>query len=168
MLEAAVSVHFDPVSQGCGLSTLEKAFRECEARLGRPATNLEVCSELGLNLKDFYSLLDLHSGIGLGRVDTLEFSGADAGEEPCVKYVPHPEEEESGCVCSKLGFELAMAQALETLPKNEKLVVALHHNEALSMREIAQVFGISEARVAQIHTTAMLRIRGKLQSLDGD
>ena len=164
------SVAFFEVSSGCsisagGLRDLEKAFRDCESRLGRPATNLEVCSELGLSLKELYSVLDLHMGIGLGRVEDCSDAEGDSEMEVRVRYYPDPANEESFQVYSKTGFSAAMAGALETLPKNEKLVVSLHHNEGLSMQEVAEIFGVSSARIAQIHTTAMLRIRGKLQSI---
>ena len=166
MLQETISANPDPVLPENGLRALEKAFRDCEARLGRPATNMEVCDELGLSLREFYVLLDLHKGIGLGSMNDFEPADGDAGLGPRIKYVPDPEKAESFRVCSKSGFRIAMAHALEALPKNEKLVVSLHHNEDLSMQEIAEIFGISELRVAQSHATAMLRIRGKLQDLD--
>jgi RNA polymerase sigma factor for flagellar operon FliA len=166
MLEAAIHPNLDPEFQRYGLSSLEQAFRDCETRMGRPATNLEVCYELGMSLQEFYSLLDLYRGVGLGRVDDLESYDGDRKSEPRVKYVPDPVDQGAFHIYPKSRFQIAMAQALESLPKNEKLVVSLRHNKDLTMLEIARIFGISEARIAQIYTAAMLRVRGKLQSLD--
>jgi len=164
MLEAALEARVETVFHDNGRRDLEKAFRDCESRLGRPATNLEICEELGLGLKELYSLLDLQRGIGLGCMDDYEpVSETETGQ--LIKYVPDPSAVECFSIYPKAEFRYALAQAIETLPKNEKLVVSLHHNEELSMQEIAKIFGISETRVAQIHTTAMLRIRGKLHSL---
>ncbi len=167
MLEAAFHENIDPTVQGTELRTLERAFNDCEIRLGRPATNLDICNELGLNLREFYTLLDSNRGIGLGRVSDCAADNGNGYGEALVRYFPDPADEESFCTCSKAAFGSAMARALEGLPKNEKLVVSLRHNEDLTMQEIAQIFGISELRVAQIHTTAVLRIRAKLQSLEG-
>ncbi len=148
-----------------GCMALEKAFRDCEVRLHRPPTNLDVCDELGINLKELYALLDRYRGIGLGCVDDYTPQGDDGCPEPLVIYTPDPEQKDVFCVYTKSTFRVAMIQAIDGLPKNEKLVVSLYHNEDLTIQEIAQIFGISEIRVAQIHTTAMLRIRGKLISL---
>jgi RNA polymerase sigma factor for flagellar operon FliA len=165
MLGATLPANLDPAFPETGCRALERAYRDCEARLGRPATNLEVCEELGVSLRELYVMLDLQRGIGLGCADDFGSESGDIGPGEQIKYVPDPANAESFCVCSKSGFRSAMAHALEALPKNEKLVVSLYHSEELTLQEIAEIFGISETRVAQIHTTAMLRIRGKLQSL---
>ena len=166
MSGATLAVALDPSVSEIGRKALETAFRNCEARLGRPATNLEVCEELGLSLRELYALLDRFRGVGLGCIDDLESAGDNIDPVSQIKYVPDPEDLQSSYVCPRTEFQIAIARAFETLPKNEKLVVSLYHNEELTMQEIAQIFGISETRVAQIHTTAMLRIRGKLQSFN--
>jgi RNA polymerase sigma factor for flagellar operon FliA len=166
MMEVLIQASPEPAYHETGRIAFERAFRDCESRLGRPATNLEVCDELGLCLKDLYSLLDLNRGLGLGCVEDFVPGAAAEGElESLVRYVPDPSQPEAFCIYSKAEFRVAMMQAIDALPKNEKLVVSLYHNENLSMHEIAKIFGISEVRVAQIHTTAILRIRGRLSSL---
>lgn len=166
MLEAATCGQTEIEIHGGELSLLEKAFRECEHRQGRPATNLEVCNELGVSLKEFYSLLDGQKGVSLGRVDDCEGNESPFSVEPLLKYVPDPANEEYFYLYPRDRFQDAMTRALDALPRNEKLVVSLHHNEDMTMRDIAEIFGISEARIAQIHTTAVLRVRGKLLALE--
>jgi RNA polymerase sigma factor for flagellar operon FliA len=61
-------------------------------------------------------------------------------------------------------FAELIAQILSGLPDNEKLVMALHYQEDLSYREIAQVMNITPGRISQIHTQGMIRIRAKLKS----
>jgi len=56
-----------------------------------------------------------------------------------------------------------IATILEGLPENEQLVFALHYQEDLSYREIAQVMNITPGRISQIHTQGMIRIRAKLK-----
>jgi RNA polymerase sigma factor FliA len=166
MLETTLQATRDSYSTDKACMTLERAFRDCEARLGRPATNLDICDELGLNLKELYALLDRYRGIGLGCVDDCAPVAEATDVGPRVKYLPDPAQKEFFCIYLRSAFRVAMVQAVDALPKNEKLVVSLYHNEDLTMQEIAQIFGISEIRVAQIHTTAMLRIRGKLLGLE--
>jgi RNA polymerase sigma factor FliA len=164
-MEVLMQTSPEPVYHETGRIAFERAFRDCESRLGRPATNIEICDELGLGLKDLYALLDLNRGLGLGCVEDFVSGDVEGELEPLVRYVPDPMQPETSCIFPKAEFRVAMAQAIDALPKNEKLVVSLYHTENLSMHEIAKIFGISEVRVAQIHTTAILRIRGRLSSL---
>src|SRR5690606_29793803 len=58
-----------------------------------------------------------------------------------------------------------LADAIDQLPERERLVVALYYYEELTLREIGEVLGVSESRVSQIHTKALLRLRAKLGRL---
>ena len=58
-----------------------------------------------------------------------------------------------------------IAQTIATLPEKERLVVSLYYYEDLNMKEIGGILGITESRVCQIHTKAVLRLRAKLKSL---
>ena len=58
-----------------------------------------------------------------------------------------------------------MVDGVENLPERERLVLSLYYYEELTMKEIAQVLDITESRVSQIHTKAVLRLRGRLRSL---
>jgi RNA polymerase sigma factor for flagellar operon FliA len=147
-----------------GARELENAYRECEASLGRPATNLEVCEQLGVTLQELYELLERYRGLSLGRFEeivTLE-PQEDGG---LMKYMPYTHDKEIFYVYSKSELRSSLAKAVEALPKNEQLVVSLLYHHKMKLAEIAGMVGFSEARVAQIHTTAMLRIRPKLLEL---
>lgn len=147
-----------------GVRALENAFRDCEARLGRPATNVDVCEELGITLEDLYEHLERYRGLNLGRFDEI---GSQAPDETSlsVRYVPFPRDEEISYIYPASEFRRGLTDAVNALPKNEQLVVYLRYRQKLSWAEIAASFGLSESRVAQIHTTAMLRIRPKLLDL---
>ncbi len=57
-----------------------------------------------------------------------------------------------------------LAQAIEKLPEREKTVIALYYYEGLTLKEIGQVLGVTESRVSQLHTKAVLRLRAKLRA----
>ena len=63
-------------------------------------------------------------------------------------------------VTTRLG---SVADAISRLPEREKLVVALYYYENLTLREIGEVLGVTESRVSQLHTKAVLRLRSRLQ-----
>jgi RNA polymerase sigma factor for flagellar operon FliA len=56
-----------------------------------------------------------------------------------------------------------IAEAIARLPEREKLVIALYYYEALTLREIGEVLGVTESRVSQMHTKAVLRLRSRMQ-----
>jgi RNA polymerase sigma factor for flagellar operon FliA len=58
--------------------------------------------------------------------------------------------------------------AIENLPEKERLVVVMYYNEELTLREIGEVLGVTESRVCQLHTKAMMRLRGRLASIQHD
>lgn len=165
MWQGAVESDLFAISHEAGLRELENAFRRCEERAGRPATNLEVCEELGITLAEFYRLLERYRGLSLGRFEEIASADAEDGGG-LVKYVPHAHDDEIYYLYSKSELRDALSRAFDALPKNEQLVVSLLYHHRLKTAEIAGIVGFSEARVAQIHTTAMLRMRPKLLALD--
>src|SRR5665648_743025 len=56
-----------------------------------------------------------------------------------------------------------LAAAIDALPKREKIVIALYYYESLTLREIGEVLGVTESRVSQLHTKAILRLKGRLR-----
>ncbi len=161
MDQGAVESDLFATSYEAGVRELENAFRDCEERTGRPATNLEVCEELGISLNELYRLLERYRGLSLGRFE--EIGSGDAGEGGgLIRYVPNGHDHGAYFFCSKCELRAALSRAFDALPKNEQLVVSLLYHHRLTTAEIAGVVGFPEARVAQIHTTAMLRMRPKL------
>jgi len=162
MTEDAVTADVFAATYEGGVRALEKAFRDCEIRLGRPATNVEVCEELGITLRDLYEQLERYRRLNIGNVQEVQ-SQTGSGSERLVKYVPFTElDEEISYLFGQAEFRDSLNHAVNALPKNEQLVVCLHYRQRLTLVEIAAKIGISESRVAQIHTTAMLRMRPKL------
>ena len=60
-----------------------------------------------------------------------------------------------------------LANAIERLPEREKTVIALYYYEGLTLKEIGEVLGVTESRVSQLHTKAVLRLRARLHSAQG-
>ena len=65
-------------------------------------------------------------------------------------------------------FQKALAQAITTLPEREAIVLSLYYDEELNLREIGEVLDVSESRVSQIHSQAMLKLKAKMQSWRAD
>lgn len=146
---------------------LEKVYRELEQRMGRPATDKEVCDEMDITLEEFYELVDQIKGLNLGSFQELTNQDDDNNGEPLMKYVPDAPHMDPFFVFHKTEIKGILATAIDTLPKKERLVVSLYYFDELTMKEIGKVLGVNESRVSQLHTKAMLRLRTKLKKMNG-
>jgi RNA polymerase sigma factor for flagellar operon FliA len=146
---------------------LERVYRDLEQRLGRPATEKEVCEAMEITLEEFYELVDQIKGLNLGSFQELSGQDDDKNGEPLVKYVPDAPHLDPFFVFHKSEIQGILSTAVDTLPKKERLVVSLYYFDELTMKEIGKVLGVNESRVSQLHTKAMLRLRTKLRMMNG-
>ena len=65
-------------------------------------------------------------------------------------------------------IEEIIARAIDELPKKQRLVIALYYYEELTMKEVGMILGITESRVSQIHTQAVIQLKGKLKQIMND
>ncbi|OGF99889.1 MAG: hypothetical protein A3F83_05755 [Candidatus Glassbacteria bacterium RIFCSPLOWO2_12_FULL_58_11] len=141
---------------------LEKNLHQLEVELGRPASEKEMSVRLGISLEDYQSLLEEVSPITfLSLNDTVyedEDQSISLGDviEDSGNFGPHS-------LLERQEVKHLLVGGINSLPEREKLVVALYYYEGLTLKEIGEVMQISESRVCQIHTEAMLRLRGKLK-----
>ena len=144
------------------VKALERTYLDLEGQLGRPATDEEVAEAMGIEIDSFHALL-----ADTGRASLLSLDDAvlstDGNEKIHLADVVHDDtadtsgEVESGAVKQSLG------EGIERLPDRERLVIALYYYEGLTVKEIGKILEVSESRVYQLHTQAVLRLRGYLQ-----
>ena len=128
------------------------AIREIETKTGRDARPEEVIELLGLTQEEYNRILSEALGSRLISVDDI-----DANAE-ALQGDSGPLEE-----VTKQGFLEEVTRAVKSLPEREQMVLSLYYDEELNMREIGEVLEVSESRVCQIHSQAMLRLRARLQ-----
>lgn len=142
---------------------VEEAHRDLKLRLGRAATEPELAKELGMNLEDFQHLLGELRGLDLG---SLQAESMDLqSEEDVVSYRPGGTDKDPFFLCLHGEIRRHIATALEDLDEKEKQVVRRYYLEELTMKEVGAVLGVGESRVSQIHSAAMVRLRGRLGDL---
>jgi RNA polymerase sigma factor for flagellar operon FliA len=146
---------------------LERVYKDLEQRLGRPATDKEVCDEMDISLEEFYELVDQIKGLNLGSFQELSTQDEEQSGEPLVKYVPDAPQLDPFFIYHKSEIQGILSTAIDTLPKKERLVVSLYYFDELTMKEIGKVLSVNESRVSQLHTKAMLRLRTKLRKVNG-
>jgi RNA polymerase sigma factor for flagellar operon FliA len=140
---------------------IERAIAELEARLGRAPTDEEIAEKLGLSEDELNASLSEISRTSIAALDELwTVSGGDQ-----IALIDTIEDTEGADPQAELAYtemREAIADAIARLPEREKLVVTLYYYEELTLREIGEVLGVTESRVSQLHTKAILRLKARL------
>jgi len=145
------------------INKLEEAYVILEQQLGRPATDEEVADEMDLKMEDFHQLLRQASGVSLVSIDQT-LSNDNCGKTLLEVTEDAPDKTPFDHFTTNETKKL-IAKAINNLPEKERLVISLYYYEELTMKEIGKVLNLTESRVSQIHTKAILRLRGRLKGL---
>lgn len=164
MLDELRSMDWVPRSVRKNAKILEKAYGTVERRTMKPASDEEVAQELGVDLDSFYRLLDQTKGISI-------FNEEDLGDLMSHKKLSNWWQAHQGSMMTDPAVSLdlrevkeVLAEAIDALPKNERIVITLYYYEELTMKEIGEVIGYTESRISQLHTKAVIRLRRKVRS----
>jgi RNA polymerase sigma factor for flagellar operon FliA len=145
---------------------LERAYSDMEQRLGRAANEDEVADSLGIQLDKFHELLNQVRGISLVNLEEIRSRDADGERTGGYTDIIEDVTAENPFASVKLvEMKRVVADTISSLPQKERLVVSLYYYEDLNMKEIGNILGITESRVCQIHTKAVLRLRSRLKAM---
>jgi len=139
---------------------LESAYLRLEQKLGREADDQEIARELGVDLEQVYRTKQM-SSISFISLEELGVSSRDE-KEKLLSYLINNEDDALN-MTKLTELKGAMAQAIKQLPEKERLVISLYYLDELTMKETGKVLGITESRVSQIHSQAILHLRTKLR-----
>jgi RNA polymerase sigma factor for flagellar operon FliA len=144
---------------------LEKIYSELTQKLGRPATDEEVCEAMGENIENFHALIDQVHGLTIGSFENLS-DGEDS--ENYINYYPDDGSNDPYAKFETNELTTLLTEAIEDLPEKERLILSLYYYEEFTMKEIGALLGVNESRVSQLHTKATLRLRAKLSAVVSD
>jgi RNA polymerase sigma factor for flagellar operon FliA len=156
------SMDWVPRSVRARARDIERSISQLEAKLGRAPNDEEISSSLGITEEEFQdSLLEI-SRSSIAALDEL-WSGAGGGDPVAlIDTIEDPEAPEPQAAMAQTELREALGEAIARLPEREKLVVTLYYYEELTLREIGEVLGVTESRVSQLHTKAILRLKARL------
>ena len=171
MLDELRSLDWIPRSVRKKTHLIEDAYAQLQRRLGRPAEAEEVAELMGLELEEFYQLLDETKAVSVVALEEGRKSpGGHAGylEHEVLETIQDDNARDSLLAVHFSGLQEIMVQAIEALPDKEKLLISLYYYEELTMKEIGQIMGYTESRISQLHTQAMYRLKHKLREYSQD
>jgi RNA polymerase sigma factor for flagellar operon FliA len=156
------SMDWVPRSVRARARDIERAIAELEARLNRAPNDDEIAAKLGITEDELQDALLEISRSSIAALDELWQSSASGDPVALIDTIEDPEAPEPQAAMSQTELREALGEAIARLPEREKLVVTLYYYEELTLREIGEVLGVTESRVSQLHTKAILRLKARL------
>ena len=142
---------------------IERAIAELEARLGRAPSDEEIATKVGLTQEELADSLTEISRSSIAALDELWTVGSSGGDAiSLIDTIEDQAAQGPQDALSQTEMREAIGEAIARLPEREKLVVTLYYYEELTLREIGEVLGVTESRVSQLHTKAILRLKARL------
>jgi RNA polymerase sigma factor for flagellar operon FliA len=132
-----------------------------EQKLGRPATESEVAEELGISTEEYSELLDEIRPVSYVELDALAGEDEDASLHEVVADERSPDPAQ---LALKQELIQLVVERLHKLPEMQRKILAMYYFENLRLAEIARVFGVTESRICQIHTQAVLSLKTFIRS----
>jgi RNA polymerase sigma factor for flagellar operon FliA len=136
-----------------------------ESSLGRAATDEEIAKELGMSTAEFQKTMLKVSGTSILSLNDLWYSGDENDKVSIEDSIESPQSLNPDTIVEKDEIKRVISEAIHELPEKEKKVLVLYYYEDLTLKEIGQVLEVTESRISQLHTKAIMRLRAKLTSL---
>jgi RNA polymerase sigma factor FliA len=147
---------------------IERAYATLETELRRIPTDEEVAQKLEMSIEEYNNVLNKMSFVSLVALDELWSVGGDKTEKiTLADTVEDVKVKDPSQTFEIEEMKDIIAEAINRLPERERIVVTLYYYEGLTMREIGEVLSVTESRVCQMHTKAILRLRARLGSVLG-
>ncbi len=137
---------------------LEKAYYELEGKLGRPATDEEMAENFGITIEEFQKKIQNITTYSIVSLDDLLDQKREVISSEDDNQIETPES-----VIESTEIKEILVDAIGTLPEKEKKVVSLYYYDELTYKEIGRLLNISESRVSQLHTKAIIRLKNKFR-----
>jgi RNA polymerase sigma factor FliA len=162
------AIDWVPRSVRAKARAVEQAYASLEGSLLRTPTDAEVATELGISESELQDILRQISFVGVAALDEVFMVGGDRADRTTLgDTIPDATAGPMAMFEDKESKEI-LAQAIMQLGDRERTVLSLYYYEGLTLAEIGEILGVTESRVCQIHTKAVLQLRGRLSERGPD
>jgi len=141
---------------------IERTIAELESRLGRAPSDEEIAGRLGLSQDELDESLSDISRTSIAALDELWTVSAGGDQISLIDTIEDAQGKDPISALASTEMREAIGEAISGLPEREKLVITLYYYEELTLREIGEVLGVTESRISQLHTKAVLRLKARL------
>jgi RNA polymerase sigma factor for flagellar operon FliA len=155
------SIDWVPRSVRSKARNVEKAYAKLEASLLRTPSDAEVATEMGISERELHNIFNQISFVGLVALDEM-LSGGERGESATLGDTIADKADGPVALYEVEEMKQILAGAINRLGDREKIVLTLYYYEGLTLAEIGEVLGVTESRVCQIHTKAVLQLRARM------
>jgi RNA polymerase sigma factor for flagellar operon FliA len=145
---------------------LEQQFSVLEQKLGRNPSSEEVAAAMGMDLEKYFRLMEeVHS---LSFISLDDFQEDDEGSSfGFLNFLSDNGVESPQNQLMAKQLLQVLGEAIETLPEKERLVVTLYYYEELNLKEIGEIMSLTESRISQLHSQAVIRLKVKMKNMAG-
>jgi len=165
ILDELRSIDWVPRSVRSKARTLERAMGKLEAEHHRAPTDEEVADEMGVTGQQLQTTLSQISFVGVAALDEM-LSGGERGESVTLGDTVADQGDGPMGVYEVEEMRQILAESINRMPEREKIVLTLYYYEGLTLAEIGRVLGVTESRVCQIHTKAVLQLRSRITAAE--
>jgi RNA polymerase sigma factor for flagellar operon FliA len=159
------SIDWVPRSVRQKTKEVEETIGALEAQLGRSASDQEIAEALGMDENEFLKTMMRISATSILSLNDVWFSGDENDKVSIGDSIESPVSLNPDVIVEKDEIRQIITNSISELPDKEKKILVLYYYEDLTLKEIGQVMGITESRVSQLHTKAILRLRAKLTNV---
>lgn len=159
MLDELRQADWMPRSLRRDMRRTESAISKLQQQLGRAPSEAEIAKELDVSLPEYQHMLFESRGAQLMYYEDFH----EEGDEDFFDRYDSDKEADPLLILQDGNFRSALIDAIERLPERERLLMAMHYEQEMNLREIGEVLGVSESRVCQLHSQAVSRLRAALK-----
>jgi RNA polymerase sigma factor FliA len=144
---------------------IERAIAELEKKHMRAPTDGEIAAKVGITQEELETSLSEIGRTSIAALDELWSISSSGGDQVAlIDTIEDTSEPEPQSALAQTELKEALGEGIARLPEREKLVVTLYYYEELTLREIGEVLGVTESRISQLHTKAILRLRARFSA----
>lgn len=166
ILDELRSIDWVPRSVRTKARAIENAYAKLEATHHRSPSDTELAAELDITVDRLQTTLGQISFVGVAALDELLSVGGDRGESMTLGDTIADRSDGPVLAFEANEMRELLGDALRRLPERERKVLGLYYFEGLTLAQIGQILGVTESRVCQIHTRAVLQLRSRMQAAD--
>ncbi len=159
MLDELRSADWLPRGLRRDMRLIEQSVSRLQQKLGRPPNETEIAKELNVSLAEYQQMLQEARGAQLIYYEDFQ----DEDHDDFFERFDFSNDIDPQALLADERFKTELASAIDRLPERERMLMGMIYEQEMNLREIGEVFGVSESRVSQLHSQAVARLRAALK-----